>query len=156
MKLTMIIAMAAFLSASAEVGILMNLEGIEGSSTEPGHVDWIECAVVNSGCPSVPDPMTMLDHPPAERSGSLDSEALAEVEFSVLVKEVDKASPKLLSEFATGSLPDNLDLDLLTPEGETYLELDFEYIEFQRCREVEDGVEVVFSCEAHNWEFFPR
>lgn len=144
-----IVLPAVFFTAAGEDRVYLNLEGYYGSVSEPGHIDWIDCALFSHSCPSIPSGSSCS----SENSfGSAEGSELAGVEFTVLVKENDLSTPRLFSDYLTGlTLPGSFDISVVDPDTGGEISYSFQGVDFNRCRAVDEGLELVYSCEAVNW-----
>ncbi len=106
---------AAPASAPASAGFI-KFDGIDGESKDSNHDKWIDVLSISYG---IHRPMA------AGISGSTRQRSAATFGDVVLVKEIDKSSPKLQEKIATGEVIPKLEIELTSPSRgdsrETYL-----------------------------------
>lgn len=102
--------LAIFTITQINAGVYIKFDGIDGESKSADHKDWIDVMSFNQG----------IHNPKAGASGATRKRSTAEFSDLVVVKELDKSSPKLAETVATGRIIPFaiLDVTVATDRGE--------------------------------------
>jgi len=118
--------------------MFIQITGIDGEATDDAHKDWIEILSYSMG---------MAD-PEAGATGATRRRGTVVLEDIVLVKELDKSSPKLMEKCAKGEVIPSLVMDVCRVAGEsssTYYKYELENVmvtSFYSSGSTEEGVPV--------------
>lgn len=107
-------------TSTADGAMYLHITGIDGEATDADHKDWIEVLSYSMG---------MAD-PEAGATGTTRRRGDVVLEDIVVVKELDKSSPKLMEKCAKGEVIASLVIDV--------------------CRAVEDGSSTYYKYELEN------
>ena len=116
--------------------MFIQITGIDGEATDDAHKDWIEILSYSMG---------MAD-PEAGAIGATRRRGTVVLEDIVVVKELDKASPKLMEKCAKGEVIPSLVMDVCRAAGEsssTYYKYELENVmvtSFYSSGSTEEGV----------------
>lgn len=136
--------------AIAQSGYL-KLGEIEGEATADGHKDWIIIESVSMGISQR-----------ASSSGAIRQRAGAVVEDFMVVKKVDKSSPKLMEACAMGKVIPKLELEMTASNGRTYYKVTLERVIVSSVSTSSAGdgsvlvEEVAFNYAKITWEYTAR
>lgn len=144
---------AGFAVPTANPAAFLHLDGIPGESTDPAHENWIEIESVQQ---TLSRPAASLPAAAGRRSGEV---VRGDV---VVVKHLDKSSPKLVEALATGRVIPEARIELVRTDGNRpgYFQIVLQRVQVtarstgaRPAESLGDHEEIALSYEAAEWVY---